>query len=758
MHATHRVPAPLGVPVSPLRRVLAFVLSAAALLLTAASPALAADPPAGLTAEPGTVSVILRYELPPGLTQKQITGFTVRYRLTSSASWTGTKATGANTRATEISRLTNGASYAFSIRAGLTAGGSTDWSADVITTTGGSTVTPTPTPSPGTPTPTPGPGTPTPTAEPATPTPTAVPGTPTPTPTPGELAPPAGVTALASTGAIAVKWGLPAGLAQSALSSFDVRWQDTTTGAAALVKSFRANYRDATLSSLGNGHTYAVAVRANLTTGASTPWSTDVLATPVGLPGTPTNVSATFDPGSTTHVTVAWTAPAQSAAGPYTSYEVVYKTATSSTLKTVATGLASDATSASIDLPAGAKYTLQVRAIGPAGAGAYGTGVFVDPTFSLPVMRIENTGRTPVIDKDTYISGNYALTDTTGASVASGVLQTKGHGNSTWLMNKKPYRIKFDKSAALLGMPKSKNWVLLANAIDHSFLRNTTTFHFGEQTSLAWTPKSRPVELILNGKYLGLYQLTEQVRIDGSRIDIDEMSDTDITGDALTGGYQLERDSRWTPGEEAGFKTTRGEPFALKDPEEPTSEQLAYISGYVNQTEAAIYGSNYKDPVTGYANYLDVDSFVDWYIVQELVRTNDVWFSSADMFKPRLGKLTFGPLWDFDYSMGTPSPSQAMPATGFWAKTKVPWATRLFTDPAFAAKVQARWHELRGAVANLPAYVDEQAATISTAAGWDAQLWGGTTLSSETAKIKSFLTTRAAWLDGQWPAPAAGNS
>ena len=561
---------------------------------------------------------------------------------------------------------------------------------------------------------------------------------------------PTTVTAEPGSGQVRVKWALPASTVSSTVLWQELRWRLSSKASTLGSRTLSSGVRENVVGGLAGGTSYAFSVRA-VTLVGTTAWSPIAEAAPVGLPTAPTAITSklTGAPGA---AVLSWTPAAENPATPTTSFKLV--ATTDGTTATLAEGIPADQKSATVQLPQGKTSLVGVSAVGATGASAVRTLSVYIPQLSMPVVRIDTTGEAPIVSKDDYVTGSLTVSPAPGGAptdAVTGALEIKGRGNSTWNQPKKPYRLKLGKAAALLGMPSSKHWVLLANFLDKSALRNSIAFELGAKSSLAWTPKSRFVEVVLNGKYVGLYQLVEQIRLDKQRINIDALSEDDTTGDALTGGYHIERDARWDAKIEPGFLSSKSQPFTLKDPEEPTPEQLAYIKGYVNSTESAIFGTGFKDPVSGYAKYIDVPSFIDWFLIHEYLRVNDAWYSSTNMYKPRLGKLYAGPLWDFDLSMGTPNPSSSMPPTGAWVATRSIWFKRLLEDPAFLTAVKARWKELRPAVSSLPAYIDQQQALTSTAAAEDFKVWGGkSTQPAEITRIRAFLQARATWMDSQY--------
>lgn len=395
---------------------------------------------------------------------------------------------------------------------------------------------------------------------------------------------------------------------------------------------------------------------------------------------------------------------------------------------------------------------------------------FVPATTDLPVMQITTDNGAPIDSEDTYVSGSVSITPgsaNTTDTAYSGTMTIKGHGNTTWSMPKKPYKLKLDSKSKLLGMPSQKNWVLLANYDDKSLLRNAAALYAGTFTNLAWTPRSRFVELYLNGQYEGSYQLTEQVKIDKNRVNITEMDTTDVSGDAVTGGYLFEVDTANQP-DDILF-TISGVTFDLQDPDPAEPAQLSYLQSYLQQTSDTLYSDNFTDPDTGYAAYLNTDSFIDWYLVEELFKNNDaVFWSSCWMYKDMNGKLFMGPLWDFDIAAGNVNFNGNDSPTGWWLRSNSEpypqWTERLFADPAFAAAVAARWNVLKPQFQTLPAWISQYATSLQQSQTNNFQRWPilgefvwpnsevAGSYQGEVDFLNSWLTQRIAWMDSQFNA------
>lgn len=357
-------------------------------------------------------------------------------------------------------------------------------------------------------------------------------------------------------------------------------------------------------------------------------------------------------------------------------------------------------------------------------------GVLI-PETGLPTVFVNTEDGAPIVSKTDYLTatlgirsvgGDYELEDVT--------CQVRGRGNTTWGWPKKPYLIKLDKKESVLGMPKHKRWILLANFMDRTLMRNLVSMKVSSMTGLAWTPSCQPVELVLNGLHQGTYLLIEQVRVDKNRVNITEMSKEDNSGDALTGGYLLELDFHYD--NEVQWRDTHGScvqmeggiPFGIKypDPEDLTTTQETYIKNYVFHAAEALYGPDFTDPEKGYAQYLDVDSFVDYWLVFEVMGNHELANpGSVYMHKDRGGKLVAGPCWDFDWGVLSfrTSPHGK---TGLINRNAI-WYARLFEDPSFAEKVRNRFQELLPQLETIPGYMDQLQERLSRSAKYNFRLW-----------------------------------
>lgn len=421
----------------------------------------------------------------------------------------------------------------------------------------------------------------------------------------------------------------------------------------------------------------------------------------------------------------------------------------------------SDTSTVFTDVTNRSVYRFRVREAAKSGkpAGSWSPAVaafYVE--LLLPVVRIDTNGGAPILDRDNYVPGTISI-DPNGSAYAaySGTMGIRGRGNSTWAYPKKPYRVKLDTKSPIMGIASEKDWVLLANYLDRSQLRTVAAMEASRATDVLYTSTLRHVEVILNGRYDGVYVLTQHNELGPDRVDITEMEPEDISGTEVTGGYRLEIDARLEENDEPGFRTTKNVPVVVKDPDPAAPEQMTYIRNYVQSFEDALFSANFKDPVDGYRKYADSASFVDHYLVQELTSNQDYFFSSTFMTKERGDDLIrFGPHWDFDNSMGSIRGASEFPAEGWWARQRPrPWINRIFQDETLHQEIVERWDELKPAFDQIAADLLPQGAALEEAILNDALRWSYTPHESDSPEfLNDWMTTRIAWIDAQLHPPA----
>lgn len=339
----------------------------------------------------------------------------------------------------------------------------------------------------------------------------------------------------------------------------------------------------------------------------------------------------------------------------------------------------------------------------------------------------------------------------------------KGRGNSTWGMAKKPYKIKFDSKTSLFNMPAHKTWVLLANYADKSLMRNYLAYRLAKKIETPFAPSYNFIEVFLNGNHQGNYMLSDQVEVGADRVNITELNPSDNGDDVITGGYLLEIDARAPEKDGPYFRSDKTNfPIAIEGPEEPSDLQMAYIKNYVNEAETALFGPDFKDINNGFRKYFDEEAMIRWFFVSEVFKNVDSRdFSSIFFHKERGGKLTMGPLWDFDLGAGNAGHCpDCMQATG-WHVRYNPWFDRMYEDPAFKGKVKDMWKQYKSEIDDLLPTIDEMALYLDLSQKRNFVLWpdfndpnwtvvqGKLSYKSQVDYLKEFLAVRIAWMDGE---------
>lgn len=369
----------------------------------------------------------------------------------------------------------------------------------------------------------------------------------------------------------------------------------------------------------------------------------------------------------------------------------------------------------------------------------------------------------PINSKENYVTGTVKLVSNFKKVEYDGETKVKGHGNSTWHdLPKKPYKLKLDKKAALLGMPAGKNWILLANYADKSLIRNELAFILSRSFGRAFTPASRYVELYLNGEYLGNYQITQQVKEGAGLVDIEEQTPATTALPDISGGYLIEEDL-FAGSSAVNFYTQKQMPFAVKYPDDSdiNQQQKDYIKNHFQKLEDALFADNFADPVNGYRKYFDVNTYVDYYIINEVIGNPDI-FRSTYLFKKRNDDHIYtGPIWDFDKAANNDNrlgdrTNGLMLDYAFEPKI---WIKRLMQDKTFRQKIRSRWNEMRSTIMALPNAIDPLAKKLAISetknfTRWDIltrqsylELQVSGSYNGEIQYLKSFLTNHIAWLD-----------
>lgn len=418
----------------------------------------------------------------------------------------------------------------------------------------------------------------------------------------------------------------------------------------------------------------------------------------------------------------------------------------------------------------------------------------------LPIIVI-NTGGQAIPNEPKIVASFSLISNSAGkrnavtdAPVYSGKIGIEQRGaTSRQLFPKKPYGIELrdatgqtSASVSLLGMPAESDWVMNAVYNDKTLVREALTYDLNRKISSVYTPRFRYCELLLDGKYEGIYILFEKIKRDKNRIDMATLKKTDVSGDELTGGYLLKVDKSegspsrsWTSPQ----KNINGKAALIQidrpKPEDLAEEQFQYIKKYVTDFENTLAGTNFRDPAIGYRKYVDELSVIDYMLITEICRNVDGYRLSTYFYKDKEskgGKLVMGPIWDYnltygnaDYCDGNKSEgweynfNRVCPGDGFGQPF---WWERFLQDPDFTTKLSLRYKALRQTVLTtdkLHAYIDSSTTRLTEARIRNFVRWPvigkyvwpngyvGKTYEDDVSFLKDWIRKRLIWMDGAMP-------
>jgi len=419
--------------------------------------------------------------------------------------------------------------------------------------------------------------------------------------------------------------------------------------------------------------------------------------------------------------------------------------------------------------------------------------IIIKPEDRLPQIEVNTNGGTivdePKISADITISEADVVTydGNIGIEFRGATSQTfpkKSYGLETWDENNE------DINVSLLGFPEEEDWILYGPYSDKSLMRNILIYDLSRDIDM-YASRSKFVELTINNEYQGVYVFMEKLKRDSQRIDINKLNDDENSGEDLTGGYILKIDK--TAGSNLGegyndlnsftsphapLNASVGQEinflYEYPDAEDITTEQKDYISSYVADFENALASTDFMDPVLGYKAFIDVPSFIDFFLLNEISNNVDGYRLSTFMHKDKNEKLKMGPIWDFNLAFGNANYCGGG-NTNVWAYKfnercsgdfwLIPfWWDKLLQDPVFVAELKARWNVLRGGafsetsiLAKISSYKDtlEKAGAIDTNFDtWEilgVELWPNNFVGDSFLEENNYLTNwamdRLTWMD-----------
>ena len=379
-----------------------------------------------------------------------------------------------------------------------------------------------------------------------------------------------------------------------------------------------------------------------------------------------------------------------------------------------------------------------------------------DVSGTLPVMYIDTESRKPVVSKDVYLNATYRLdpmgaegVDALGSELEPLPLQIRGRGHSSWRGAKKPYKIKLGEKTAIMGMPKNKHWALLKPS------ENTVAgLQLGKLMGMAWSPSFRPVEVVLNGDYIGLYFLTETIRIDKNRVNIHEQKDKETNPDLIKGGWLVEVDN-YT--DDCQITIRENETWNLRiryhSPEDLSAAQLQWLTDEFKAANAAIYSTDKTSKE--WEKYIDVESMARFFILQEVMDNPDGFHGSFYLHKDLTenAKWVAGPIWDLVcYNREKSDYTFKMKVHYAFAPH---WIGEIIQYESFCKAVKDVWEEVYpNRLPEIFDYIDKQILPLADAWKCDCERWKEDPTQSAQVRadrLKNALKRNIDWFDKHIP-------
>lgn len=381
---------------------------------------------------------------------------------------------------------------------------------------------------------------------------------------------------------------------------------------------------------------------------------------------------------------------------------------------------------------------------------------------TLPVLYIDTENQKPIVSKEVYLNATYRLdpmgtegVEALGSKSDPLPMQIRGRGHSSWKGPKKPYKIKLGKKTAIMGMPKNKHWALLKPTES-----TIAGLRLGELMGMAWTPSTRPVEVVLNGDYIGLYFLTETIRIDENRVNIFEQQDKETTPDLIKGGWLVEVDNYR---DECQITIPENNRWSLTlryhSPEDLSNAQLQWLTNEFKAINAAIYSSDKTS--TKWEEYIDMESMARFFILQEVMDNPDGFHGSFYLHKDLAenAKWVAGPIWDLS--------CYNREKTDYTFRMKVHygitphWIGEIIKYDNFCKKVKSVWEEVYPEkLSEIYSYIDEAVLPLDKAWKNDYARWNedpSQTAGLRADRIKTYLRSNMEWFDSHLPVSSSAS-
>lgn len=402
-----------------------------------------------------------------------------------------------------------------------------------------------------------------------------------------------------------------------------------------------------------------------------------------------------------------------------------------------------------------------------------GQGVSPMPSYSgtLPVLYINTEGFQDIVSKEEYLHANWWLDnmgddayESIGSAQAPQGMLIKGRGNYTWNnYAKKSFRIKLYDKHPLMGMHSNRHFCLLAHADDFlAYLKNTMGFELSRRVGLGYTPAQEPVEVVLNGQYIGLYFLTEKIRVGKHRVNIEEQMDGETDPHRITGGWLLETPNGHDDNTLWFLEQPDNDIWLAVNPQSPeilSEQQTTYIWNYVQRTNEAIYIEDKTS--TEWEKYIDIDTLAMYYIIGEIMDDLEHFSGSCYLYKHRgdSTKLIFGPVWDFGNAFQRWAIYHDTQFNKFIFEEPTPftshWIEEILKFPHFQQVLRDHWQSFYQQGFNgldMDQYMDVFVNKIRSAFDCELQRWPNyyNNIDHQKMEFSNFIHRKIDWLDTQW--------
>ena len=359
------------------------------------------------------------------------------------------------------------------------------------------------------------------------------------------------------------------------------------------------------------------------------------------------------------------------------------------------------------------------------------------PYAGIPRIVIETENRRPVKDRKNEIPAKLQIWGEHAPESEVLDMTIRGRGNSTWDMPKKGYKIEFIDKQPMLGMPAERDWALIANHSDKTLMKNYLAYQLSAGLGAYYSPRCEFVELYLNREYLGVYQLTETIKIGKNRIKVPSPSTT----------FLVEIDAKYRKDEHVYF-TNLGKALNIHYPKELNTLSQDTLISFVNNFESYVqFMQQYK--TLSLDRWIDVHEYILHYWVQEFAKNLDANFYTSVYFTWSIdGRIFMGPVWDFDLAFGGHNETKDRKPSGYGIRDRY-WNKYLFEDADFLQKAQEFWKEHRPVFLSVLDTIEHNRTILEKPAKNNFKRWNMPYSDYDEAvkELKIWTTKRFLWID-----------